>query len=142
MVQRSSRSPSSRGSSSTRSSSRSDDEEPAVTVMCAELTCGHRPVVVSEVPVYVALRDQEGRFFEDKGSAPSPGIRYRWMRGPVIKPCFFHPHKMSQIRDVAKTYHCYCSKECFLRGWHNLPQQMWGSKPEEDSFEDPIPKWV
>ena len=21
-------------------------------------------------------------------------VRYRWMRGPVIEPCFFHPHKM------------------------------------------------
>lgn len=21
-------------------------------------------------------------------------VKYRWMRGPVIEPCFFHPHKM------------------------------------------------
>jgi len=108
--------------------------------MRAELVRGHRPVVVSEVPLYVALRDKDGRFFEDKGSCPN--VRYRWLRGPVIKPCFFHPHKMSQIRDVAKTYNCYCSKECFLRGWHNLPQHMWGCKPDEDAFEEPIAEWI
>jgi len=108
--------------------------------MRAELVRGHRPVAVSEVPVYVGLRDKDGRCFEDKGSCPN--VRYRWLRGPVIKPCVFHPHKMSQIRDVAKTYQCYCSKECFLRGWHNLPQQMWGCKPEDDSFEEPIAEWV
>jgi len=90
--------------------------------------------------VYVALRDKDGRFFEDKGSCPN--VRYRWLRGPVIKPCFFHPHKMSQIRDVAKTFQCYCSKECFLRGWHNLPQHMWGSKPDDDVIEEPIAEWV
>mmetsp|Transcript_17523 Transcript_17523/g.52712 ORF Transcript_17523/g.52712 Transcript_17523/m.52712 type:complete len:626 (-) Transcript_17523:269-2146(-) len=131
---------SSRASSSDRSGSGSDDEEPPVTVTRAELVRGHRPVVVSEVPVYVALRDKDGRFFEDKGG--SPNVRYRWLRGPVIKPCFFHPHKMSQIRDVAKTFQCYCSKECFLRGWHNLPQHMWGTKPEDDSFEEPIAEWI
>jgi len=109
-------------------------------VMRAELVRGHRPVVVSEVPVYVALRDKDGRFFEDKGSCPS--VRYRWLRGPVIKPCFFHPHKMSVIRDVAKTFQCYCSKECFLRGWHNLPQHMWGTKPDENEVEEPIAEWV
>merc|ERR1719436_2031436 len=137
---RNSRSPSSQGSSSSRSGSRSDDEEPPVTVTRAELVRGHRPVVVSDVPVYVALRDKDGRFFEDKGNCPN--VRYRWLRGPVIKPCFFHPHKMSQIRDVAKTFQCYCSKECFLRGWHNLPQHMWGGKPEDDAFEEPIAEWV
>jgi len=111
-----------------------------VTVTRAELMRGHRPVVVSEVPVYVRLMDKDGRQFEDKGTCPN--IRYRWLRGPVIKPCFFHPHKMSQIRDVAKTYNCYCSKECFLRGWHNLPQQLWGSKPDEHEVEEPIAEWV
>lgn len=127
-------------SSGSRSGSRSDDdEEPSVTVMRAELVRGHRPVVVSEVPVYVALRDKDGRFFEDKGSCPN--VRYRWLRGPVIKPCFFHPHKMSQIRDVAKTFNCYCSKECFLRGWHNLPQHLWG-KQEDETIEEPIAEWV
>jgi len=111
-----------------------------VTVVRAELVRGHRPVVVSEVPVYIALRDKDGRCFEDKGSCPH--VRYRWLRGPVIKPCYFHPHKMSQIRDVAKTFQCYCSKECFLRGWHHLPQPLWGSRPDEDSFEDPLPEWI
>eukprot|EP00440_Ansanella_granifera_P073731 gb/GFBE01080005.1/.p1 GENE.gb/GFBE01080005.1/~~gb/GFBE01080005.1/.p1 ORF type:complete len:594 (+),score=121.79 gb/GFBE01080005.1/:1-1782(+) len=130
-----------RGSSSSRSGSRSDDEEqPMVTVVRAELVRGHRPVVVSEVPVYVALKDRDGRFFEDKGTCPN--VRYRWLRGPVVKPCFFHPHKMSQIRDVAKTYLCYCSKECFLRGWHNLPQTMWGSKPDDSLWEEPIAEWI
>lgn len=64
------------------------------------------------------------------------------MRGPVIKPCIFHPHKMSQFRDVAKTFRCYCSKECFLRGWYNLPQHMWGTKPDEEEVEEPIAQWV
>lgn len=97
-------------------------------------------MAVSEVPVYVALRDKEGRVFEDKGSCPH--VRYRWMRGPVIKPCVFHPHKTSQFRDVTKTYQYYCSKECFLRGWHNLPQNLWGTKPDKDSFEEPIAEWT
>lgn len=107
--------------------------------MRAELR-GHRPVVVSEVPVYVALRDRDGRFFEDKEGSGS--VRYRWMRGPVIKPCMFHPHKMSQFRDVAKTFRCYCSKECFLRGWYNLPQHMWGTKPDDSEVEEPIAEWT
>ncbi|CAL1169132.1 unnamed protein product [Cladocopium goreaui] len=94
---------------------------------------GHRPVVVSEVPVYVALEDRDGRRFEDKGSCQY--VKYRWMRGPVIEPCFFHPHKMSQIKDVAKTYNHYCSRECFLRGWHHLGQHQWGKKPETDGYE-------
>lgn len=97
-------------------------------------------MVVSEVPVYVALRDKDGRCFEDKGSCPN--VRYRWLRGPVIKPCFFHPHKMSQIRDVAKTFQCYCSKECFVRGWHSLPHHMWGLKPDDDGLEEPIAEWI
>ncbi|CAK0911320.1 unnamed protein product [Prorocentrum cordatum] len=140
MAQRPSRSPS-RGSSSSRSGSRSTDkEEPPVTVMRAELVRGHRPVVVSEVPVYVALRDRDGRFFEDKGHCPN--VRYRWLRGPVIKPCFFHPHKMSQVQDVAKTYQSYCSKECFLRGWHNLPQHLWGPRADEETSEEPIAEWT
>eukprot|EP00440_Ansanella_granifera_P039506 gb/GFBE01042855.1/.p1 GENE.gb/GFBE01042855.1/~~gb/GFBE01042855.1/.p1 ORF type:complete len:616 (+),score=121.41 gb/GFBE01042855.1/:1-1848(+) len=129
----------SQGSSSSRSGSGSDEDDACVTVMRAELMRGHRPVVVSEVPVYVALRDRDGRLFEDKGNCRH--VRYRWMRGPVIRPCFFHPHKMSQIRDVAKTYLCYCSKECFLRGWHNLPQHLWGQKPDDDSLEEPIAEW-
>mmetsp|Transcript_76636 Transcript_76636/g.135209 ORF Transcript_76636/g.135209 Transcript_76636/m.135209 type:complete len:591 (+) Transcript_76636:68-1840(+) len=128
-----------RGSSSSRSGSESDEEQPMVTVVRAELVRGHRPVVVSEVPVYVALKDRDGRFFEDKGTCQN--VRYRWLRGPVVKPCFFHPHKMSQIRDVAKTHLCYCSKECFQRGWHNLPQHMWGTKPD-DVWEEPLAEWV
>lgn len=95
-------------------------------------------MVVSEVPVYIALRDKEGRSFEDKGSCP---IRYRWLRGPVIKPCYFHPHKTSQFRDVTKTFHYYCSKECFQRGW-TLPKNAWSSKPEKDVFDDPIAEWI
>ena len=49
---------------------RSDDDEDKayVRVSRAELMRGHRPVVVSEVPVYVALEDREGRRFEDKGN--------------------------------------------------------------------------
>eukprot|EP00931_Biecheleriopsis_adriatica_P061422 TRINITY_DN3692_c0_g3_i1.p1 TRINITY_DN3692_c0_g3~~TRINITY_DN3692_c0_g3_i1.p1 ORF type:complete len:618 (+),score=115.26 TRINITY_DN3692_c0_g3_i1:94-1947(+) len=131
---------SSQGSNSSRSGSGSDEGDACVTVMRAELMRGHRPVVVSEVPVYVALRDRDGRLFEDKGNCRH--VRYRWMRGPVIRPCFFHPHKMSQIRDVAKTYLCYCSKECFLRGWHNLPEHLWGQKPDDNALEEPIAEWT
>lgn len=134
-----SRSASSR-SHSCGSGSGSDDEEPVVTVTRAELVRGHRPVVVSEVPVYIALRDREGRFFEDKGG--SPHVRYRWLRGPVIRPCVFHPHKPSQFRDVTKTFQYYCSKECFLRGWHNLPRNLWAQKPEKDQVEEPIAEWI
>jgi CCR4-NOT transcription complex subunit 6 len=91
--------------------------------------------------VYVALRDKDGRLFEAKDNAPN--VRYGWSRGPVIKPCVFHPHKMSQIRDVAKTFQCYCSRECFKRGWHSLPQHLWGSKPDKDSpYEEPLAEWV
>eukprot|EP00435_Cladocopium_sp_Y103_P006263 s4237_g2.t1 len=111
-----------------------DEDKAYVTVSRAELMRGHRPVVVSEVPVYVALEDRDGRRFEDKGSCQY--VKYRWMRGPVIEPCFFHPHKMSQIKDVAKTYNHYCSRECFLRGWHHLGQHQWGKKPENDGYED------
>jgi len=68
-------------------------------------------------------------------------VRYRWLRGPVIKPCVFHPHKTSQFRDVTKTFQYYCSKECFLRGWHNLPRNMWGNKPDRETFEEPIAEW-
>ncbi|CAJ1428128.1 unnamed protein product, partial [Effrenium voratum] len=88
----------------------------------------------------VALEDREGRRFEDKGSCQY--VRYRWMRGPVIQPCFFHPHKMSQIRDVAKTFNHYCSRECFLRGWHHLPAHHWGKKPDDASFEEPLAEWT
>eukprot|EP00927_Polykrikos_kofoidii_P060512 TRINITY_DN55470_c0_g1_i1.p1 TRINITY_DN55470_c0_g1~~TRINITY_DN55470_c0_g1_i1.p1 ORF type:complete len:652 (+),score=101.24 TRINITY_DN55470_c0_g1_i1:42-1958(+) len=133
----------SRGSCSSRSGSRSDTEEeepPEVTVHRAELVRGQRPVVISEVPVYVALRDRDGRTFEDKGRCPH--VRYRWLRGPVIKPCVFHPHKTSQFRDVTKTYQYYCSKECFLRGWHALPRNLWGTKPDGNSDQEPIIEWV
>lgn len=118
-----------------------EDEEPAtVQVIRAELVRGHRPVVVSEVPLYVALKDREGRFFEDKGNCSF--IRYRWHRGPVIKPCYFHPHKMSTIRDVAKTFLCYCSKECFMRGWKDIPPSLYGSKSDEELQEDVVSEWV
>lgn len=122
------------------SASEVDEEEPPITVVRAELVRGHRPVVVSEVPVYVSLRDKDGRCFEDKGGCPN--VRYRWLRGPVIKPCVFHPHKTSQFRDVTKTFQYYCSKECFLRGWHNLPRHLWGPKPEKDTLEEPIAEWM
>lgn len=131
-------SPSPRTSRSSSPAS-SEEEEPPVTVARAELVRGHRPVVVSEVPVYVALRDKDGRFFEDKGGCGQ--VRYRWSRGPLIRPCVFHPHKTSQFRDVTKTYQHYCSKECFLRGWHGLPQNLWGAKPEK-GFDEPISEWV
>jgi len=120
-----------------------------VEVVRAELVRSHRPVVVSEVPVYVALKDRDGRFFEDKGNCPH--VRYRWLRGPVIKPCIFHPHKTSQFRDVTKTYQYYCSKECFMRGWHQLPRNQWLPRPEGSSSsravaagppEEPPPEWV
>lgn len=130
----------SRSSCGSGSGSEDDEEEPPVTVTRAELVRGHRPVVVSEVQVYVALRDKEGRFFEDKGGCPH--IRFRWLRGPVIKPCVFHPHKPSQFRDVTKTYQYYCSKECFLRGWHSLPRNLWGEKTEKDQIEEPIAEWT
>lgn len=122
------------------SSGAEDEEEPPVTVVRAELVRGHRPVVVSEVPVYVSLRDKDGRCFEDK-DGKNPHVRYRWLRGPVIKPCVFHPHKTSQFRDVTKTFQYYCSKECFLRGWHGLPRNMWCPKPQGDGFEEPIAEW-
>lgn len=118
-----------------------EEEQPPIAVLRAELVRGHRPVVVSEVPVYVSLRDQDGRCFEDK-DGNNAGVRYRWLRGPVIKPCVFHPHKTSQFRDVTKTFQYYCSKECFLRGWHNLPRNMWGIKPDRDAFEEPIAEWL
>mmetsp|Transcript_11182 Transcript_11182/g.24646 ORF Transcript_11182/g.24646 Transcript_11182/m.24646 type:complete len:599 (-) Transcript_11182:217-2013(-) len=117
-----------------------DEDKAYVTVSRAELMRGHRPVVVSEVPVYVALEDRDGRRFEDKGSCQY--VKYRWMRGPVIEPCFFHPHKMSQIKDVAKTYNHYCSRECFLRGWHHLGQHQWGKKPETDGYEEMLGEWT
>ncbi|CAK9092902.1 Carbon catabolite repressor protein 4 homolog 1 (CCR4 homolog 1) [Durusdinium trenchii] len=130
-----------RPESDSEGTSDAEDEDKAyVRVSRAELMRGHRPVVVSEVPVYVALEDREGRRFEDKGSCPH--VRYRWMRGPVIEPCFFHPHKMSQIRDVAKTYNCYCSRECFLRGWHHLPQHLWSKKPDSDTTEEFLAEWT
>lgn len=63
------------------------EDQPLVTVVRAELVRGHRPVVVSEarrfrlpgfpflkgvdtlqVPVYIGLKDQDGRQFEDKGN--------------------------------------------------------------------------
>lgn len=127
-------------SKSCDSGSGTDQEEPEITVVRAELVRGHRPVVVSEVPIYVALRDKDGRTFEDKGCCPH--VRYRWLRGPVIKPCVFHPHKASQFRDVTKTYQYYCSKECFLRGWHDLPRNMWGSMPDSDQVDEPIAEWT
>mmetsp|Transcript_7748 Transcript_7748/g.17196 ORF Transcript_7748/g.17196 Transcript_7748/m.17196 type:complete len:624 (+) Transcript_7748:75-1946(+) len=131
---------SSRGSSSTRSGTGQDEEEeePPVTVVRAELVRGHRPVVVSDVPVYVALKDRDGRFFEDKDGCPQ--VKYRWLRGPVIKPCIFHPHKPSQVQDVTKTFQHYCSKECFLRGWHQLPRNSWGEKCSP--CEEPIADWM
>eukprot|EP00448_Togula_jolla_P007904 CAMPEP_0170616242 /NCGR_PEP_ID=MMETSP0224-20130122/25768_1 /TAXON_ID=285029 /ORGANISM="Togula jolla, Strain CCCM 725" /LENGTH=459 /DNA_ID=CAMNT_0010942031 /DNA_START=264 /DNA_END=1640 /DNA_ORIENTATION=- len=48
---------------------------------------------------------------------------------------------MSQIRDVAKTHQCYCCRDCFLKGWHNLPQHLWGSKIDEEVIEEPIAEW-
>jgi len=134
------RGPSAGSSSSSSAGNEDDDEEPPISVHRAELVRGHRPVVVSEVPVYVALKDRDGRTFEDKGACPH--VRYRWLRGPVIKPCVFHPHKTSQFRDVTKTFQYYCSKECFLRGWHGLPKNLWGTKPERAAMEEPIAEWV
>ncbi|CAJ1350734.1 unnamed protein product [Effrenium voratum] len=70
-----------------------------------------------------------------------PNVRYRWLRGPVVKPCYYHPHKMSQIKDVAKTHLCYCSKECFLKGYYTIPKAMWGTKDDVDKQEQ-IAEWV
>jgi CCR4-NOT transcription complex subunit 6 len=142
MAQESQSRVSSRSQSCDSGASRSgtEEEELEVTVSRAELVRGHRPVVVSEVPIYVGLRGKDGRFFEDKGVCPH--VRYRWLRGPVIKPCVFHPHKPSQFRDVTKTYQYYCSKECFLRGWHNLPKNMWGAKTDKENTDEPIAEWI
>jgi len=117
-----------------------DEDEPPVQIHRAEFR-SHRPVVVSEVPVYVCVKEKSGRLFEDRGECRS--IRYRWMRGPVIKPCVFHPHKTSQFRDVTKTFQYYCSKECFLRGWHTLPEAHWNdSKEVEDFPSEDKTEWV
>lgn len=68
-------------------------EQPLVTVVRAELVRGHRPVVVSEasiaaslpgrtmtvffqVPVYIGLKDRDGRQFEDKGNCRTPSGKY------------------------------------------------------------------
>lgn len=126
-----------RGSSSSRSTS--EEDQPLVTVVRAELVRGHRPVVVSEVPVYIGLKDQDGRQFEDKGNCPN--VKYRWLRGPVVKPCFYHPHKMSQIKDVGRTHLCYCSKECFLKGYNEIPQTQWGKKDDVEK-QELIAEWV
>eukprot|EP00439_Symbiodinium_sp_Y106_P081235 s569_g20.t1 len=125
-----------RGSSSSRSS---DEDQPMVSVIRAELVRGHRPVVVSEVPVYIGLKDRDGRQFEDKGTCPH--VNYRWLRGPVVRPCFYHPHKQSLIRDVAKTRLCYCSKECFLKGWSSIPPEKYGDA-DEDAKQEPVAEWV
>ncbi|CAK9001954.1 unnamed protein product [Durusdinium trenchii] len=127
-----------RGSSSSRSAS--DEEQPLVTVVRAELVRGHRPVVVSEVPVYIGLKDRDGRQFEDKGNCQH--VQYRWLRGPVVKPCFYHPHKQSMIKDVAKTHLCYCSKECFLKGYNTIPKTQWGTKDDDDVDKEMLAEWV
>lgn len=117
--------------------------DPPVSVIRAELMRGHRPVVVSEVPVYIALKDhRNGRYFEDKGLCPH--VRYRWMRGPVIKPCVYHPHKTSQFRDVTKTHQYYCSKECFLKGWYHLPRERWGNQDKDalEASQESQNEWV
>ena len=28
------------------------------------------------------------------------------------------------------------TEECFLRGWHHLPQHAWGKKPDNDAIEE------
>lgn len=86
------------------------------------------------------MKEKSGRLFEDRGECRH--VRYRWMRGPVIKPCIFHPHKTSQFCDVTKTYQYYCSKECFLRGWHSLPEDRWNPPESADNAKDNGADWV
>lgn len=125
------------GSSCSRSGS--EEDQPLVTVVRAKLVRGHRPVVVSEVPVYIGLKDQDGRQFEDKGNCPN--VKYRWLRGPVVKPCYYHPHKMSQIKDVGRTHLCFCSKECFLKGYHEIPKNLWATKDDVEK-QELIAEWT
>lgn len=125
------------GSSCSRSGS--EEDQPLFTVVRAELVRGHRPVVVSEVPMYIGLKDQDGRQFEDKGNCPN--VKYRWLRGPVVKPCYYHPHKMSQIKDVGRTHLCFCSKECFLKGYHEIPKNLWATKDDVEK-QELIAEWT
>ena len=43
-------------------------------------------------------------------SHPGQYVRYRWMRGPVIQPCFFHPHKMPFGQWVEEFWAHFCSQ--------------------------------
>lgn len=88
--------------------------------------------------MYVGLKDKDGRQFEDKGNCRLAfGAQEQFLRpgcglqvaqraggedgslvkssGPQLRPCYYHPHKMSQIKDVAKTHHCFCSKDMALK---------------------------
>ncbi|CAD7971813.1 unnamed protein product [Amoebophrya sp. A120] len=89
-----------------------------------QLTKGHRPVVAHEIPLYVALQDisRPGEAktipFEDKTGKEREGlVSYIWSRGPRIKSCYFHPHKMGRFQAIEKNYQTYCSKECLIKGW-------------------------
>ncbi|CAK0810661.1 unnamed protein product [Prorocentrum cordatum] len=116
-------------------------EVPPVLIKRVELVRGHRPVISSQVPVYIGLEDRDGRCFEDDGR--SQKLRYCWTRGPVCKPCVFHPHKTSQFRDVTKTWQNYCSKDCFLRGWWNMPENLWNMRPTDVEIQEEMKdSWV
>ncbi|CAD7927408.1 unnamed protein product [Amoebophrya sp. A120] len=131
-----------------------DDQENPIRVARCELNAIQmRPVVNSELSVYVSLKDiRNNRHWEDKPlctpviptgleedkplADEEKPVKYRWSRGPVIAPCVYHKHKTSILRDTSKTFQFYCSRECLHRGWRSLPKEMWQENPMNSAMED------
>jgi mRNA deadenylase 3'-5' endonuclease subunit Ccr4 len=93
-------------------------EAPAVVVTQARLLEGATPIVGSEVPVYIILKEVEtGRLFE--APLEHPGVFYRWSVGPEKRYCVYHqdiPAKIGDIRNGRE----YCCVECFRAGRRNF----------------------
>ena len=53
--------------------------EPCIEVARCQLTRGHRPVVDSDIQIYISLRDSKSnRYFEDKGTEGGKYVKYQW----------------------------------------------------------------
>ncbi|CAD7927691.1 unnamed protein product [Amoebophrya sp. A25] len=134
-----------------------DFEHPIRVARCELNAVQMRPVVNSELCVYISLKDiRTNAHWEDKpGQRPGergnhgghssnhiadvadtnstrPIVNYRWSRGPVIHPCVFHKHKTSTVRDTSKTWQFYCGLECLQRGWKGLPKDLWLDPDKEN----------
>ncbi|EEA08005.1 endonuclease/exonuclease/phosphatase family protein [Cryptosporidium muris RN66] len=84
------------------------------------------PVESCELQPIVIVKDNLGRLWDDDDDNPDnpvvnglATIIYRWSRGPSRAVCTFHPSQIATLQ-CAVTLRCFCSSECFKKGFNQL----------------------